>query len=138
MADAEASDALLRAGAGLVDQVHAGLGRVSHLTFVPHLVVPAFRARVRGSIGEGLVGPSAALADLLSAVRRRPRPDVAGDRLPVVVLALVDGLTRVARTLPEQAERRIEHRGGRHGLLAVALERLVLELTEPHPTGGHT
>jgi AcrR family transcriptional regulator len=128
-------DALwLRVGDELFAQVGADLARVSHLTFAPQLVLPGFRAHARRHAGALLDRVAPALGSLLAASGRRLRPGIGERRLAVLVLALLDGATRLVRTLPEAVRRDVPYRCGTHSVLAISFAGLLSGLSRPHPT----
>jgi AcrR family transcriptional regulator len=124
-----AEDVLLRVGDDLYAQVCADVARVSHLTFAPQFVLPGFRAHAHRHVDALVDRAATTLEALLAAVGRRARPGLPTRGLAVVVLALVDGATRLVRTRPDAVRAEVEHRGRRHSLFAVAFTHLVLGLT---------
>jgi hypothetical protein len=129
---------LRRVGDELFEQVQRERRQVSHLSFAPQFVLPSFRAYIQGHTGPLLDSTGAALAELLRAAGRRPAPGLDGRRGAALVLAFVDGMTRVSRTLPELGRDHVAGPpgDGRHSLLAVAFEKLLLGSSLPLTIGS--
>jgi AcrR family transcriptional regulator len=123
---ASASEAgWLRAGDDLLAHARSEGARLSHLTFAPRFVLPSFRSRAQrhaGAVGDRV---AVALVDLLEAGGRRLPAGVPARGLAVLVLALVDGTTRVFRTVPELVRRDVAWRDGHHSLLGISLATLL-------------
>jgi AcrR family transcriptional regulator len=127
----DAGEALLALGDVLFDQVQADMGLVSHLSFAPQLVLPRFRTYVHRHVRPLLTQAGAALSDLLAAVGRQVRPELDENQTAVVVLAFLDGMTRMGRTHPDLRARRAPHGDHTHSLVAVGFESLLLGLSRP-------
>jgi AcrR family transcriptional regulator len=158
-----AGDVLLRVGDELFEQVELTRRQVSHLSFAPQFVLPSFRSYIHHHNAPLLDSIDVALTELLRAAGRRPRPGLDGRRGAVLVLAFVDGMTRVSRTLPEMVRDDVAlvlhpssdtdsndsndsngcgdstdntGSGSRHSLLAVAFEKLLLRSSLPLSTSS--
>jgi AcrR family transcriptional regulator len=118
----------LDVGDRLAQFVKAERTRVSHLTVAPQLILPDVQDHLRQQAAPLLEGATAALRPLLLTLRRRVPAD-ASQQLAILVVALVDGVTRVDRTLSTPTASLLEERpdglGRSHTLLAMALDALL-------------
>lgn len=120
--------ALLQAGDELSQQLLGERSQVSHLTFAPQFVLPSFRSHIHRHMGPLLEVSAAPLAELLSTTGHRPRSGLTEPQVVVLAHALLDGMGRVSRTIPEVAQRPIRYQGASHTLLGVALANLLCGL----------
>lgn len=122
--------ALLRAGDELFAQLCDERSRVSHLTFAPQFVFPSFRSHIHQHVDPLLASTAAHLTELLSAIGRRLRPGLTGIQAAILAHSLIDGMTRVGRTIPEVTQRPVPYEGGFHSLLGAAMADLFWGLSE--------